>query len=190
MKLRALLFITLLASLSFGNAQQADKEDDEDVPTTVPSDSPSSSPTDPAPSLDPLSFAPSSSPIDRALPETSSPTGFSSDPLSLAPSETPIISESIGPSSFPFLSFVPSPTPVDVENCYGQVCDPFDNDACSCRPRLKCRLRPVAFEQRMYICSQLPKKRRNRLSDELENVGGAAGRQNRGRGKNRANTGE
>jgi hypothetical protein len=67
----------------------------------------------------------------------------------------------------------PSPTTApDPSDCAGQTCDIDDPDACNCRPGLECRSR--IFGQ--YFCSQVSRRRRDRLSAAL-GFGGAGGRQ-------------
>lgn len=99
-------------------------------------------------------------------PSTSSiPTSFDVvDSNSTAPSESPNDD-----------SQSPSPSTSgggDPSDCAGETCDKNDINACSCRPGLECRSRNVGG---FSICSQVPRKRRNRLSAAL-GFGGAGAR--------------
>lgn len=94
------------------------------------------------------------------------PTSFDlfDDSNSTAPSESPSDDNQS-----------PSPTTSgggDPPDCARQTCDIDDPDACNCRPGLECRRR--SFGQ--YLCSQVSRRKRNRLSAEL-GFGGAGGRE-------------
>eukprot|EP00531_Pseudo-nitzschia_arenysensis_P008392 CAMPEP_0116146100 /NCGR_PEP_ID=MMETSP0329-20121206/16980_1 /TAXON_ID=697910 /ORGANISM="Pseudo-nitzschia arenysensis, Strain B593" /LENGTH=232 /DNA_ID=CAMNT_0003641817 /DNA_START=73 /DNA_END=771 /DNA_ORIENTATION=+ len=227
MKFRALLFITLLANLSMGNAQKDDKEEEDDMIITL---SPLESPDDPDITLSPIetvdtsSLVPSEPPVEvttsspTGSPTTELPTGApspiseptsnpepftgtpSAGPSDMTPSTAPFSSLRpsflMSPSSFPLSTEVPSDSPsalatsrapiivepsappVPFEDCAGQVCDITDSEACSCRVGLECRQR--GFDT--FLCSQISRKERSRLSD-TEGIGGAAGRDNRGRSR-------
>jgi len=99
-----------------------------------------------------------------SLPTTSSPT--------LRPSQAAVVTdEDEDEVTVPPLP--PSPVVVvEVEDCSSATCDPADNDSCSCRPGLSCRYRGSTTG---YICSQVTRVGRNRLSGAA-GVGGAAGR--------------
>ena len=199
MKFQTLLSITLLANVSVSNAQSSSPTD---APVDATTDSPTGSPSGPAPTLIPFSSffpsqdGPTETPSSFTTPEPSvepsepAPSLFpfsSFFPSDEGPTETPSFFTTPEPSAEPsepapslapfFVSFPPSQDPVAFEDCASQPCDPEDSNACSCRQGLECRQR--GFDT--FLCSQLPRAERNRLSD-LEGIGGAA-RGNRGRGR-------
>ena len=117
------------------------------------------------------------------------PTNLTIVSNSTAPSESPISMPIDDETTSSPTASGPIPTPVPSppmpEDCARQTCDPTDNNSCSCRASLECRQRGVdPFGVGTYICSQVPRGERNRISGS-EGVGGAAGRDRSGGNQSR-----
>jgi len=89
---------------------------------------------------------------------------------SKSPNSVPTVDSPAPTASAVPQSEVPVVSPTSDKDCAGSPCDPSDEESCSCRPGLVCRIRSLND----YMCSQEPRLGRSRLSGP--GIGGAGGR--------------
>ena len=159
------------------------------VPTTdvIPVTAPTASPVNtvaPVPTTDVIPVTtPTASPVNTIV---ISPTDATTIPAPAPTDSTDSTEPTETPNFVPIVDTIaptasvdpPSPDepvePVEpVEDCSGEVCDPTDADACSCRPGLICRSRATSSGLN-FRCSAEPREGRTRLSSGRGGAGGAA----------------